>query len=340
MGHRANLIVVRDGRYDLRYSHWAANTLPRDLFWGPEHAVAFTEAQPAGGADGWLDDVWAEGGSVIDTDSRVFRLFGGEDLQYDVPLRRLYLALLGAAWDGWDVGWAHEGIADLADHVGYPRDRVLTAKPDEGFVPDLRPPEQPDWVDFVGSVRPGDGRQKHFPLAGNVADYLLAGPVLADVAAGKPGPDQLSLAERTSSFPHGGFDLDVRSRCLNYWTAGDQPGVPARIAARWPGWSVTWLRDRYELQLAAAGGSLSFPDRTTDALFVELRAMLLRPPGRSPAETVLWLADHEREAGKTVEVNPNALRDDRVEYPVDQRVRILDRVAGRLGLNPTAGTSG
>jgi hypothetical protein len=47
MGHRANLIVVRDGRYDLRYSHWAAKMLPRDLFWGPQHAIAFTQALPS-----------------------------------------------------------------------------------------------------------------------------------------------------------------------------------------------------------------------------------------------------------------------------------------------------
>jgi hypothetical protein len=340
MGHRANLIVVRNGRYDLRYSHWAANTLPRDLFWGPEHAVAFTEAQPAAEDDGWLDDVWAEGGSVIDTDRRVFRLFGGEDLQYDVPLRRLYLALLAEVWQGWDVGWAHEGIADLADHVGYPRDRVLIAKPDEGFTPDLRPPQQTDWVDFVGSVRLGDGRQKHFPLAGDVTDYLLAGPVLAEVAAEKPGPDQLSLGERTSSFPNGGFHLDVRSRSLNFWTASDQPGMSARIAARWSGWSVTWLRDRYEFQLDAGGGTLSFPVRTPEDMLLELRKMLLREPGRSPAETVLWFADHEREAGKTVEVNPNALRDDRVEYPLDGRARILDKAASRIGLHPAPGTDG
>ena len=96
MGHRANLIVVRAGGYDLYYSHWAANTLPRDLFWGPAHALAFARAQRP--ADDWLDDVWAEGGAVIDPGARVLRLFGGEDLASDVPLRRLYLRLLAAVY--------------------------------------------------------------------------------------------------------------------------------------------------------------------------------------------------------------------------------------------------
>jgi hypothetical protein len=293
MGHRANLIVVREGRYDLRSSHWAANTLPRDLFWGPQHAIAFTEAQPAAGTD-WLDDVWAEGGSVIDTDRHVFRLFGGEDLQYNVPLRRLYLALLGVIWQGWSVGWADEGIADLADLVGYPRELLLCREHDGIPAPDLRPPDELDRVDFVGSVRLGD---------------------------------------RTSTFLNGGFHLDLRSNSLNYWTAGDQPGVSARIAARWPEWSVTWLRDRYEDQLAACGGLLSFPDRTPDALFADLRSMLLREPGVSPTETVLWFAERERAAGKVVEINTHALRDDRVELPLVTRTEILHRASVQLGFS-------
>lgn len=290
MGHRANLIVVRGGRYDLRYSHWAANTLTEDLFWGPEHAIAFTEAQPAAGTD-WLDDVWAEGGSVIDIDRRAFLLFGGADMLYNVPLCRFYLALLGEAWRGWSVEWADEGIADLADAVGYPRERVLSRKPDVITSPDLRPPENPDWLEFVGcvagSVRLGDGSLRLFPLTGDPEGYLMGGPALAEAAAAQPGMDRLALAEWTSSFPYGGFHLDLRSSRLDYWTSKDHPGIPARIAALWPGWKVTWLRDRYEGQLAACDGLLSFPQRTTGDLFDHLRSMLLYQREASPVETVL-----------------------------------------------------
>lgn len=161
----------------------------------------------------------------------------------------------------------------------------------------------------------------------------MGGPPLAESAASQPGLDRLSLAEWTSSFPNGGFHLDLRSNDLRYWTARDQPGVIARVAARWPGWSTTWLRDRYEDQLATCGGHLSFPDRTPDALFADLRSMLLRQPGGSPADTVLWFAERERANGKVVEVNTNALRDDRVEVPINARTEILHRAAVQLGLS-------
>src|SRR4051812_42715096 len=113
MGQRANLILVQGGRHQLYYTHWRANTLPRDLFWGPDHASRFIRIQQP--TTEWLDEVWAEGGAVMDHDARVLLLYGGEDILYDVPLRRLYLRALARVWDGWEIRWAHEGIADLAD---------------------------------------------------------------------------------------------------------------------------------------------------------------------------------------------------------------------------------
>ncbi len=330
MGHRANLLVVREGESELYYSHWAAITLPHDLFWGPRHALAFTEAQRP--VDGWLDEVWAEGGSVIDTDRRILRLFGGEDLRYDAPLRRLYLALLAIVWQGWDVGWADEGIAELADCVGYPRDHVLTDDCDEPSVRDLRPPEEPDWVDFVGSVRLSDGSLRLYPLVGAVASPLVNGPSLAEAAGSQQGLERLAFTGQMAPFPSGGFHLDLRSNDLRYWTGCDQPGIRARVAARWPGWTTTWLHDRYEDQLAACAGRLSFPVRTPEALFAELRQILLQESPTSMTETILELAERQRAAGIPVEINPNALRDDRLDLPIAARAEILRRAAAELGL--------
>src|SRR5262249_14127948 len=98
VGQRANPVLVEGGEDQLFYSHWCANTLPRDLFRGPGHAVAFIRMQRAVDDSGWLDEVWAEGGAVIDLDRRYFLLYGGEDVLYDVPLRRIYLRLLAQVW--------------------------------------------------------------------------------------------------------------------------------------------------------------------------------------------------------------------------------------------------
>src|SRR5689334_9883307 len=99
MGQRANLIIVKDNGYDIYYSHWCANTLPTDMFWGPEHGINFIKNQKkVEPENGWLDDIWAEGGAVIDLDKKVFLLYGGEDILYNIPLRRLYLKLINQVW--------------------------------------------------------------------------------------------------------------------------------------------------------------------------------------------------------------------------------------------------
>jgi hypothetical protein len=106
MGQRANLIIAGPEGYDLYYSHWRANTLPTDLFWGPEYAQAFVRIQRPVDQDGWLDTIWSEGGAVIDTARRTLLLYGGEDILYDVPLRRMYLELLQTVWANWTIRWA------------------------------------------------------------------------------------------------------------------------------------------------------------------------------------------------------------------------------------------
>ena len=80
--------------------------------------------------------------------------------------------------------------------------------------------------------------------------------------------------------------------------------------------------------LAVDGGG----SKTAAALLDELTGILLLEAGTSPAETVLWFAQRERDAGKSVEVNPLALRDDRVELSREARAEILGRAVVRLGL--------
>src|SRR5688572_33088903 len=114
MGHRANLIVIDGGQRELYYSHWAANRLDCDLFWGPAIATAFARRQrsEADGAE-LLDEVWAEGGAIIDHATRTLCWYGGQRASYDIPYRRVLLRMMRELWPGWTVRWAAQGIFDL-----------------------------------------------------------------------------------------------------------------------------------------------------------------------------------------------------------------------------------
>jgi hypothetical protein len=330
VGQRANLILVEGGEYQLFYSHWCANTLPRDLFWGPEHAMAFIRIQRAVDDSGWLDEVWAEGGALLDLDRKHFLLYGGEDLLYHVPLRRRYLELLARVWRGWAVRWAYEGIADLADYVGCPRDRVLGKGEQDSTDGTLTPPTQQDWTDLVASVRCGDGTIRLYPLAGDVASYLASGPKLADNLRTAEGLPRLHLDEWTSDFPSGGFHLDLSAQRLEFWVAPDAPDLGNRLARTWPGWETHWHADHYEMQLDRAEGVLRFPVPDRQALLERCRESLLREPTTSPVDTVRMLTQRDREKGKEVQVNPWALRDDRLELSRAERTTILEKALSIL----------
>lgn len=330
MGQRANLILVEGSDYRLYYSHWCANTLPRDLFWGPRHAVTFIRMQRAVDNSGWLDDVWAEGGALLDLDQKHLLLYGGEDVLYEVPLRRIYLELLRKVWKNWTVRWAHEGTADLADYVDYPRDQVLS-KWDEGPTdPKLTPPRQKDWTNLVASVHFDDDSIRLFPLEGDVTLYLFGGSKIVDKLRPADGLPRLLLDDWTEDFPTGGFHLELPSQRLEFWVARDAPAIRDRVAAVWPGWGTQWHQDHYEAQLERTEGLLRFPEADRQTLLDRCRQMLLWEPRTTPVDTVRMLTDRDRAQGNEVEVNALALRDNRLELPIDERVAILDQVTSQL----------
>lgn len=318
MGQRANLIVARDDGYELFYSHWRASTLDRDLFWGPEAALAFVRAQrsTAEGAD-WLDEAWAEGGAVLDPQRRTLLWYGGQDVMHDVPLRRVHLGILAASWDGWAVSWAHEGLADLARAVGHPVEAVLVAGGEPE--PPPGPPQDPSWIDTAVTVAElGEVRI----LASDADPDTLAalGPALLDAARRHGTRDPVDWAVRT--FPRGGVHLDVERRQVEVWLAAPWEDRARRLAAAWPGWTVIDHADRYEGQLAAAGGRLTFPRVDEEALVAKVRARVLAED-RDHSGLVPALA-----AGKPVDwVNAFALRDDVPAAPLAPAERFAAALA-------------
>jgi hypothetical protein len=80
MGSRLNIARIKDGKLvELTYKHWGADNILGQLARGelPERDEEDDKT------DGWLDDVWAEGGVLLDEDDALLLYFGGMDDESD-----------------------------------------------------------------------------------------------------------------------------------------------------------------------------------------------------------------------------------------------------------------
>jgi hypothetical protein len=129
MGNRANYVLIEEGHHQIYFSRWGAPTIPSVLLSGPVATIAFVRALTPD--DEILDEVWAEGGMLLDIDNRRLRFFGGVKVASAPYLQRPLLRVLRRLWPGWSVEWALLGIADLALGLGWEIGCVLTTEFDE-----------------------------------------------------------------------------------------------------------------------------------------------------------------------------------------------------------------
>lgn len=287
MGHRANLVIVDSDGWRHYFAKSAANGIYQQLAAGPQVALAFVrdQEQLAPGA-GWLDDVWAEGGVVIDTVARRL-LWYGNDVMIELPLRRMFFRLLNETWPGWRVDWAYDGIGDIAAYVGVDREAVraldmdeLTAVPAVAYELDemmLLDPAQPmtdeqGAYDLVTVYTGGENRAWVLGW-GYDTQHAWVGPDILEQLPG-PGFTSLRLAER----PGAGMHIDVPARSIGVWTSNICPGLlQEELQARWPGWRTTFWHDQYERQLAAAQGIVTVPPCQDGPALEQLTKYLLEP---------------------------------------------------------------
>jgi hypothetical protein len=330
MGQRANLIIATKDAYELYYNHWCANTLTEDLFWGAERAVEFIRKQKkVDEVDGWLDNIWAEGGCVVDEDKKVLLIFGGEDIMYDIPLRRIYLKLLAIVWDGWDIRWAYEGIADLADYVGYPRENVISEDKDRELDISFNPPEEKEWVSGICSIEADDNDIMIFPLGRNVEEYLIYGPVILRKIDKSIAYNKFQLSDWTSDFPTGGFHINLIERTIDFWSAFDSAGLLNSLQNEWTGWKINWNQDKYEKQIMASKNSINLQMPSLDTLLDRIKKILLRD-SKDPVTSLLKVVDRIKEEGKDVKINPWALENTALDMSRCTREKILDEVIKRI----------
>lgn len=246
MGNRANIVLIdRDG-WQLRYSHWAGWRMLDALIGGPAMAERYVRAQQDG--EFWTDELWADGGLVLDLVERRL-LFFGEDLMSTMNERRAMFEVLPHLWPGYSISWAYDATAEIAAYVHH--DLALRDKPSR---PQLILAEDTTHLHHLVTVVGADGVFRAWPLWwGSSAAWH--GPQLL----GKlPGAGQTAV--KLGVLPESGIHVDVPDKTLGVWLTNPVPGLFRWLPQLWPGWRIERWDDRYEEHLFRCGPSITAPE--------------------------------------------------------------------------------
>jgi hypothetical protein len=304
MGTRANFVIVEQGKWELFYDHWAASTLHYDLFWGPEAAVEYVRQYPAVDPEtGWLDEVWCEGGALIDLDQQVLIWFGqfGNNA-YDV---RYYHLLMQQAWPGWRIERAVEGILSIVRYLGRslerftPLEREFKPRVAEDF--NLDPAYYYNsFPETLISVRDAQGiRYSRVQI-----DYQLCLIEQDLPLILKHLSDDPSLFDIIN--PCSGLHLDYEQGKLYFWRTEYTPFLEEHLKKAWPSWQRIVLGEYdafwQHLKLAQIDlpSSLEEDKEQQQILIDRIRARAIHP-----ADTSLdQIAEQYQAEGQIVRINP------------------------------------
>lgn len=191
VGSRMNAVIVeQDGSWTLQGHPRAAEFLDVTLRNEPEAVVSHLRIWEK---CEWLyDEVFAEGGVLVNAPTRELVFFGGIELVRTIPMRRKYLEVLAAVWAGWRVRWAWHRTADILGAVGLAASYSL-----------IDPSQPVQWDDAPGGpvlyhrVRDRAGKLRlHRARHRAVRQVLVAGPAILNTIG--PGRQTLALPDPMS----------------------------------------------------------------------------------------------------------------------------------------------
>lgn len=247
MGYRANFVVLENGDWQLYYAHWVGYRMLDVLLGGPKPALRYVTSLIRDPKTQWLDPAWADGGAVIDLDRRRL-LFFGDELMTTMNERRAMLAALAIMWDDYAVGWAYDGLVELAGYVG-----AETHTCSSPLIPRTRLARERGKLCQVVSVVDPAGGLRLWPLRWTISQ-AWHGPALLDKLPG-PGLSRLTLG----MIPEGGVHIDVDRNTVGQWHTADNMGICTALPGLWPGWQTDSWRDGFEQQVQRCGTALRLP---------------------------------------------------------------------------------
>jgi len=307
MGSRANMIIVEGGSYGIYYDHWAAQTMDRKVFWGPEHVFKWIISHPKEQPEPWLDQAWCEGGILLDLDRRLLLFFGGENLPYDFTLKETFLKLLPYNWSGWETHWAKRGIVDLAEYVGHDLNDVISKVEQKKLSYEkaqkfISEPISIHYAKVLISIADNNGCGAALCMdTHGWGHYLSLGEEL--LALIKDVTSRQTIEIGYDEGVQEGFHIDAVNKRLLVWDMSSY-GVwnPDAIKQQWPGWEVVDLLDDFLHHLRLLGSRVSLESVDENSVLETLKGIVCAEEREASAYTssLEALVSH----GYKVEANP------------------------------------
>ncbi|HEY9717223.1 MAG TPA: hypothetical protein V6C69_07135 [Trichormus sp.] len=284
MGSRANYAIISDtGAIALHYSNWGGQYIEGDMLWGPDVVIPFIQALEKGASEEiLLDTTWCEGCAVVDIPKNRFLVFGGETIGRDPLLRNLWMKIAKAGWEGWTVDWAYHGIADMADALGVPRQKVLTKLNADKFDPTkLYACHTQGGARMLLSFRDTDGSLKHFGFDAPVEYYFAGGEALVG-CLNRCKPYSIDPLAAGQNLPEDAIYIDAQARKIVVTVApvfgNYDPRLTDLIASGWPGWSVELNYNGLRQHPEVCDLDFRIPQPSNEEMMAELRRVVCRQP--------------------------------------------------------------
>lgn len=257
MGSRLGVIVKTIDGWDIRYDHWSAQTLGRDIALdGYEATLTRIRQMAPYGVDTpqeMKSAPWLEGTLFIDMTTK--RIVWAEESE-GCYLPWLINALIELTWPGWTAIWSPEGTRGTLRATGADTDIIYT---DHSFkdlgdfdaASDMAPWTISNETDAFSCTTENNKTitwgnyidLENIALLGPNKMHTLVNKVIQGCNEGKPWQWNLQTHNKQ---PEKGIHIDYINKTIKWWSIYEDDWAINPFNALWPGWTLHSKGDNYE----------------------------------------------------------------------------------------------
>ena len=305
MSDRANYFLINNNTVT---TYFDKNSIERVMRWlgsGQQETLAdLVTLLPFAKTYGrLLDEVWCANALLVDDDSQQLKFFFTD---LEIPLQKALSALVETAWPGWKVAWAHEGLSEMAHHIGVDPFLVRVNRgnwfqPPSAEALDYREPDsaiadpltgeilyrEKRWISAFVSTKERNSEVKDYSFYCSLQSLLSMGENLLVILNSKgadwlPLPDEgwnETYQERGDKVQSGAY-IDLANKIISvWWQNPTDNSYLGKLSEFWPGWTVEQQCDGLAKQIELSGRSadeIRMTEQRARAILIEIHPELAR----------------------------------------------------------------